>query len=176
MAEGADTLHNSKIKTFEQKVINQSVLDIKLYDKLADYLLECCHAEAKPNTLSLFSSLPLLLLALSIEQPSRLAFLLTALFILLHQLLDIANKKQAFRLSQFTLGTYYIDHLFDAFSCVSIVLLMARLCSLPPSSSLTLVYFFGVLPFYTHHLAMYNNEYMTFYKLSPATEGTPPPT
>lgn len=39
MAEALDSLHNSKIKTFEQKVLNQSFCDIKFYDKLADYLL-----------------------------------------------------------------------------------------------------------------------------------------
>lgn len=44
MSEGADTLHNSKIRNFEQKVINQSLLDIRCFDRLADYLLECCHA------------------------------------------------------------------------------------------------------------------------------------
>jgi hypothetical protein len=88
---------------------------------------------------------------------------------LLHQLLDIANKKQAYRLSQFSLATYYIDHLFDAFSCTSIILLISRLLELTPSSTLTAVFFFGVLPFYTHHLAMYNDEYLTFPCISPTT-------
>jgi len=34
---------------------------------------------------------------------------------------------------------------------------------------LTAVFFLGILPFYTHHLAMYNNEYITFSKISPST-------
>lgn len=44
MTEAGDSLHNSKIKTFEQKTINNSFLDLKFYDRLADYILECCHA------------------------------------------------------------------------------------------------------------------------------------
>ena len=89
----------------------------------------------------------------------------------IHQLSDIANKKQAYRLSKFNLGTYYIDHLFDAFSCPSIVLIVSKLMGLTPTSCMITVYFFGMLPFYTHHLAMYNNEYMTFFKISPPSEG-----
>ena len=89
----------------------------------------------------------------------------------MHQLLDIANKKQAYRLNKFTLATYYIDHIFDALSCTCIILLVGRLIELEPGSLLTAIFFFGMLPFYTHHLAMYNNEYMTFYTLSPNTEG-----
>ena len=33
------------------------------------------------------------------------------------------------------------------------------------------LYFFGMLPFFTHHLAMYANGYLTFDKFSPAVEG-----
>ncbi len=127
MAETADSLHNSKIKNFEQKVLNQSFLDIRFYDRLADYLLECCHAEAKPNTLSLFSFLPLFILSFIVTGPSTIFFLLTIISIFIHQLLDIANKKQAFRLSQFTLAVYYIDHIFDALSCTCIILVICRL-------------------------------------------------
>ena len=157
MAEEVDSLHNSKIKNFEQKIINQSLLDIMFYDKLADYLLECCHAEAKPNTLSLFSFLPLFLLTFAIQEPSRIGFLLTIIGLLVHMLLDIANKKQAFRLSKFSLATYYIDHIFDALSCTCIVLIFSRLLDLSAGSTLTAIFFFGMLPFYTHHLTMYNN-------------------
>lgn len=171
MAEAVDSLHNTKIKTFEQKVLNKSICDIKFYDKLADYLLEYCHAEAKPNTLSLFSFLPLFVLSLVVKGPSTINFLLTILFLFTHQLLDIANKKQAYRLSKFTLATFYIDHIFDALSCTCIVLIISRLLELSAAESLTAVYFFGMLPFYTHHLAMYNNEYMTFYTVSPNSEG-----
>lgn len=89
----------------------------------------------------------------------------------MHQLLDIANKKQAFRLERFSLATFYIDHIFDTVSCVSIVFVMGKLLDLSPGAALTAVFFFGMLPFYTHHLAMYCNDYMTFSKLSPATEG-----
>jgi hypothetical protein len=144
------------------------------YDKLADYLLECCHAEAKPNTLSLFSFLPLFVLSLTVQGPSHLAFLFTALCLLGHQLLDIANKKQAYRLKQFSLATFLIDHLCDALSVCCIVFVVSRLLELSPPACLTAVFFFGMLPFYLHHLAMYCNEYMTFWKVAPTTEGTPP--
>lgn len=112
------------------------------------------------------------MLSFIVTGPSTVSFVLTVIGILLHQLLDIANKKQAYRLSQFSLATYYIDHLFDAFSCTFIILLISRLLELTPSSTLTAVFFFGVLPFYTHHLAMYNDEYLTFPCISPTTEGT----
>ena len=169
MSEEADTLHNTKIRTFEQKVINQSILDIRCFDRLADYLLECCHAEAKPNTLSFFSCLPLFILSLFAPLPSRISFALSVLAILIHQLLDIANKKQAFRLSQFSLATYYLDHVLDAISCLSLVFLLSCLLELSAGGTLTGVFFIGMLPFYTNHLAMYNNDYMTFPKISPAT-------
>ena len=83
---------------------------------------------------------------------------------------------QAFRLERFSLATFYIDHLFDAVSCVSIVFAVGKLLDLSPGASLTAVFFFGMLPFYTHHLAMYCNDYMTFSRLSPTTEGTHPHT
>ena len=165
-------MRTQKIKSFEQKILNQSMCDIRLYDKLADYLLECCHAEAKPNTLSLFSFLPLFVLSFIATGPSTPAFLLTVVCLLVHQILDIANKKQAYRLSKFTLATYYIDHLFDALSCCYIVFIVSRLIGLSGAGALTAVFFFGMLPFYLHHLAMYNNEYMVFPMLSPTTEGT----
>lgn len=162
---------NLKIKQFEQKVINQSFTDLLFYDRLADYLLECCHSEAKPNTLSLFSFLPLFVLAFIVRGPSSASFLLTIIGILLHQLFDIANKKQAYRTQSFSLSTYYIDHLFDSLSSTFLVLIFSSLFQLSPTATLTAVFFFAILPFYTHHLAMYNNEYFTFSLISPATEG-----
>ncbi len=171
MTEATDSLHNSKIKLFEQKVINNSFLDLNFYDKMADYLLECCHAEAKPNTLSFFSFLPLFVLSLTVTGPSHLSFLATIICILIHQMFDIANKKQAYRLSSFTLATFYIDHVFDALSCTCLVLVISRLLELSPGSSLTAIFFFGMWPFYLEHLSMYNNEYMEFLKISPTTEG-----
>ncbi len=166
-----DQLRNQKIKTFEQKVLNQSLCDIRLYDKLADYLLECCHAQAKPKTLSLFSFLPLFILSFIATEPSTINFILTIFTLLIHQILDIANKKQAYRLNKFSLATYYIDHSFDSLSCCYIVLIISRLLSISGGAALTAVFFFGILPFYTHHLAMYNNEYMVFPFISPTTEG-----
>lgn len=147
MTEAGDSLHNSKIKTFEPKVINSSLLDLKFYDKLADYLLECCHAEAKPNTLSLFSFLPLFILSLTVSGPTQTAFIFTILCIFIHQLLDIANKKQAYRLSSYTLGTFYTDHLFDSLSCTCLILVICRLLELSAGSTLTAIFFFGILPF-----------------------------
>jgi len=129
MSESEQT-RNTKIKSFEQKVLNSSVTDLLFYDKLADYLLECCNSEAKPNTLSLFSFIPLFILAFIVHGPSTLSFLLTIIAILLHQLFDIANKKQAYRLSSFSLATYYIDHLFDALSAVFLVLTIGTLLEL----------------------------------------------
>jgi hypothetical protein len=170
MSESEQT-RNSRIKSFEQKVLNRSVTDLLFYDKLADYLLECCNSEAKPNTLSLFSFLPLFVLAFVVRGPSTLSFLLTIVAILLHQLFDIANKKQAYRLSCFSLGTYYIDHLFDSLSAVFLVLTVGALLELEASAVLAAVFFFAVLPFYTHHLAMYSNEYFTFSRFSPTSEG-----
>jgi hypothetical protein len=151
-----DDGRTQKIKTFEQKMLNQSLLDIRFYDKLADYLLECCHAEAKPNTLSLFSFVPLFVLSF-LATPSTPGFLLAIPALLVHQILDIANKKQAYRLSKFSLATYYIDHLFDSLSCAYLVYIVSQLLSLSGPATLTAVFFFGLLPFYTHHLAMYNN-------------------
>ena len=129
MSESEQT-RNTKIKSFEQKVLNSSVTDLLFYDKLADYLLECCNSEAKPNTLSLFSFIPLFILAFIVHGPSTLSFLLTIIAILLHQLFDIANKKQAYRLSSFSLATYYIDHLFDSLSAVFLVLTIGTLLEL----------------------------------------------
>ena len=82
------------------------------------------------NTLKLLrkiSFLPLFILSFIVTGPSTIFFLLTIISIFIHQLLDIANKKQAFRLSQFTLAVYYIDHIFDALSCTCIILVICRL-------------------------------------------------
>lgn len=160
---------NARIKSFEQKILNRSITDLLCYDRLADYMLDCCNSEAKPNTLSLFSFLPLFVLAFLVRGPSTLSFLLTIFGILLHQLFDIANKKQAYRLSSFSLSTYYIDHLFDSLSASFLTLTISALMQLDSSATLTAVFFFAILPFYTHHLAMYNSEYFTFSALSPTS-------
>lgn len=141
------------------------------YDKLADYLLDCCNSNAKPNTLSFYSFLPLFILAFIVQGPTTFAFLATIFGILLHQLFDIANKKQAYRLSSFSLSTFYVDHLFDSLSATFLVYIISCLLELSASSILTAVFFFGILPFYIHHLVMYNNEYFTFPLFSPPTEG-----
>ena len=161
----------TRIKGFQQRVINNSITDLLFYDKLADYMLQCCHAEARPNTLSLFSFIPLLVLSFIVKGPSTVAFILTILGIFLHQLFDIANKKQAYRLSTFSLSTFYIDHLFDSLSCTFLILIISTLLRLDANATLTAVYFFGMLPFYLHHLAMYNNDYLIFAKFSPNSEG-----
>ena len=88
--------------------------------------------------------------------------------ILMHQVFDIANKKQAYRLSEFNLTTYYLDHLYDSLSCIEIVDMTTRIFQVDNDTRLTCIFFFGMLPFYTHHLAMFANGYLTFYTFSPA--------
>lgn len=151
--------------------MNRSMTDLLVFDWLADYLLECCSAEAKANTLSLFSLLPLLLTSFFITGPSRFWFLIAGISILLHQILDIANKKQAYRLSTFSFGTYYFDHMCDSVSCMSIVYIIGTLFELSNSWLWLCIFCFGMLPFYVHHLAMYYSEYMFFPLISPASEG-----
>lgn len=141
------------------------------FQGLADYLLECCSAQAKANTLSLFSFLPILLTSIFISGPSRLWFILSCVSLLLHQILDIANKKQAYRLQSFSFGTYYFDHMCDTFSAMLIVYIMGTLFQVPHNWLWLCVFLFAILPFYIHHLTMYYNEYMCFPTISPATEG-----
>jgi len=159
------------IRSFEQKVMNRSVMDLLCFDGLADYMLECCNAEAKANTLSFLSFLPLFIANLLISGPSRLGFLLGAIAIFMHQILDIANKKQAYRLQSFSFGTYYFDHTCDSVSCLLIVYLMGKLLAIPGNWIWLGLFFFAVLPFYLHHLTMYYGEYMCFQAISPVTEG-----
>ena len=93
------TIENKdNLKNFEQKIVNRSAAELLCLEKLADCLLECCSAEAKPNTLSLCSFLPLLLVSIFVHSEQRIWFILTAIAFFLHQILDIANKKQAYRL------------------------------------------------------------------------------
>ena len=149
------------------------MMDLLVFDGLADYILECCSAEAKANTLSFFSYLPLLVTSIFISGPTRLWFLAALVSILLHQILDIANKKQAIRLQTFSFGTYYFDHMCDSFSIISIVYIMGTLFQLPFNWLWLCIYIFALLPFYIHHLTMYYSEYMTFPLISAVSEGTP---
>ena len=152
------TLSNKEnLKNFEQKVMNRSAAELLCFENLADYLLECCSAEAKPNTRSLCSFLPLLLVSILVQPESRLWFILAALSLLLHQILDIANKKQAYRLSMFSLGTYYVDHLYDSFSAILIVYITGQLLKISNNWLWFCIFLFAILPFYTHHLTMYYN-------------------
>jgi hypothetical protein len=160
------------IRNFEQKIINKSVMDLLCFDGLADYLLECCSAEAKANTLSLCSLLPVLITAIVVSGPTRIGFLMAAISFLLHQILDIANKKQAYRLQTFSFGTFYFDHMCDTFSCMLIVYIVGTLFKISSNWLWLLIFVFAILPFYIHHLAMYYTEYMCFPSISPVSEGT----
>lgn len=146
-------------------------MDLMCFQGLADYLLECCSAEAKANTLSLCSFLPIFITSILVSGPSRIGFLITAVSLFLHQILDIANKKQAYRLQTFSFGTYYFDHMCDTFSCLLIVYIMGTLFSISHNWLWLLIFLFGILPFYVHHLTMYYTEYMCFPSISPVTEG-----
>lgn len=106
--------------------------------------------------------------------PSRFGFALTAVSLLLHQILDIANKKQAYRLQTFSFGTYYFDHTCDTFSIMLIVYIVGTLFQVPHNWLWLGVFVFAILPFYLHHLTMYYTEYMCFPAISPVTEGTHP--
>lgn len=160
------------IRNFQQKIMNRSVMDLMCFEGLADYLLECCSAQAKANTLSLCSFLPILITSLLVSGPSRFAFVITAISLFLHQILDIANKKQAYRLQTFSFGTYYFDHMCDTFSCMLIAYIIGTLFSLSHNWIWLLIFVFAILPFYVHHLTMYYTQYMCFPSISPATEGT----
>lgn len=146
-------------------------MDLMCFQNLADYLLDCCSAQAKANTLSFFSLVPILISSLLVSGPTRLSFLITAISLLLHQILDIANKKQAYRLQSFSFGTYFFDHTCDTFSIILIVYIMGKLFQIANNWLLLLIFLLAILPFYIHHLTMYYNEYMCFPVISPATEG-----
>jgi hypothetical protein len=60
-----------------------------------------------------------------ITPATSLGYFLLIAAIFLHQVLDIANKKQAYRLSEFTFNAYYMDHMYDSISCCLIVYLIA---------------------------------------------------
>lgn len=121
--------------------------------------------------MSLCSFLPVFLTSVFITGPSRLWFLVTAISLLLHQILDIANKKQAYRLQTFSFGTYYFDHMCDSFSCMLIVYIIGTLFQVSHNWLWLLIFLCAMLPFYVHHLTMYYTEYMCFPAISPATEG-----
>lgn len=163
--------NKERIRNFQQKIMNRSIADLMCFEGLADYLLECCSAEAKANTLSLFSFLPILITSIFISGPSRMWFILSAISLLLHQILDIANKKQAYRLQSFSFGSYYFDHMCDTFSCLLIVYIMGTLFQVSHNWLWLFIFLFAILPFYIHHLTMYYNQYMCFPSISPATEG-----
>ena len=91
--------------------------------------------------------------------------------ILLQQILDIVNKKQAYRLQTFSFGTFFFDHICDSFSIICIVYIIGRLLLIPNNWLWVCVYTFGILPFYISHLSMYYGEYMKFPYISPASEG-----
>lgn len=103
--------------------------------------------------------------------PSRIYFFLTLIALICQQILDIANKKQAYRLQSFSFGTYYFDHLCDSFSVIFIIYNMGRLLSLSNNSIWYCIFAFGILPFYIYHLGMYYGDYMYFGALSPVSEG-----
>lgn len=91
--------------------------------------------------------------------------------LLIQQILDLANKKQAYRLGSFSFGTYYFDHICDSFSVVCIVYIMGRLIGLENNWLWLCIFVFAVLPFYLCHLSMYYGEYMYFSAISPVSEG-----
>ncbi len=144
-------------------------MDLMCFQNLADYLLDCCSAQAKANTLSFFSLVPIFISSILVSGPTRLSFLITAISLLLHQILDIANKKQAYRLQSFSFGTYFFDHTCDTFSIILIVYIMGKLFEIANNWLLLLIFLLAILPFYIHHLTMYYNEYMCFPVISPAT-------
>lgn len=83
--------------------------------------------------------------------------MLAAVAFFLHQILDIANKKQAYRLSLFSFGTYYVDHIYDSYSCILIVHIVGTLLNINYNWIWFSIFAFAILPFYTHHLTMYYN-------------------
>jgi hypothetical protein len=64
-----------------------------------------------------------------------------------------------------------MDHMYDSISCCLIVYLITNALQLSNEGIFTSIFFFGMLPFFTHHLAMYSSGYLTFQAFSPGTEG-----
>lgn len=116
--------------------------------------------------------MPILLVSIFISGPSRLSFASAGIALFLHQILDIANKKQAYRLQTFSFGTYYFDHMCDSFSAILIVYIIGTLFEISHNWLWFCIFVFALLPVYVHHLTMYYTEYMCFPAISPATEGT----
>ena len=173
MASGQISISaKSSIRNFEMKLINRSLLDLKLMDTLADRFLACCSPEIKANTLSLLSVLPLIIVTFFIsKQPKSVHYVLAFIAIFLQHILDLANKKQAYRLQTFSFGTFFFDHICDSFSIMSVVFIMGRLLSIPNNWLWLCAFVFAVLPFYISHLNMYYGQYMNFPALSPVSEG-----
>ena len=92
--------------------------------------------------------------------PTILGFGLTGLVLLIHQIMDIANKKQAYRLYKFSLGTFYIDHIYDSMSCPLIVYIITSLMEFEETNKWLCIFLFGFLPFYLAHVSMYYTGYM----------------
>lgn len=152
------------------KLINRSACDLIVLDNAADYMLECCSAEAKANTLSLCSMIPLIIVTFIIsQQPGFIDYFLALIALIFQQILDIANKKQAYRLQTFSFGTFFFDHICDSFSIICIVYIMGRLIMLPNNWLWMSIFVFAVLPFYIAHLSMYYDEYMRFSTVSPVS-------
>lgn len=118
------------------------------------------------------SVIPLLVVTFLIPtEPSIIHYILAFVALVLQQILDIANKKQAHRLSSFSFGTFYFDHTCDSYSVICIVYIMGRLLMIPNNWIWLCLFVFGVLPFYIAHLGMYYGEYMRFAVISPVSEG-----
>jgi phosphatidylglycerophosphate synthase len=149
-------------------VLNRSIGGLLLLEPLTDKLLELCPVNISPNILSVLSCFPVFILSLW-AYPSRICFLLATISFLLQQLFDIANKKQAIRLEQFSPLPLYVDRLCDVVSVVSSVVVVGKLLGVGHEWLWFSAWAFGVLPFYTHHLVMYYSEYMIFKPFSPET-------
>lgn len=152
--------------------MNRSIIDLMCCEGFANAMLERCNAQIKVNTLSFCSFLPILLTSFLVERPSTFAYLITGISLMIHQVLDIANKKQAYRLQTFSFGTFYFDHMCDSFSSMLIVYIMGTLFCIKHNWLWLAIFAFSMLPFYIHHLTMYYTEYMCFPSFSPASEGT----
>lgn len=104
--------------------------------------------------------------------PNSGIFGIAALVLFTHQIMDMANKKQSYRLYNFSLGTFYTDHMYDSLSVNFIVYIISRLMGYEIPFVWIFIFIFGLLPFYLAHLRMYYTGYMEFQLFSPTTEGT----
>ena len=75
----------------------------------------------------MLSFLPICILSAFRLHGDRLWFVLALIALFVHQVMDIANKKQAYRLKEYNLKSFYIDHIYDSLSCGIIVGVIARL-------------------------------------------------